>query len=258
MTHDHFTLTFIAASLLLGVFAIVIVTSMLRQYRERQQLHAELQNARLQEAERVMNQLSKEIHDDLGQTASLMRMNLRLAESFELPDDKQEIITTLSQLASKMVNATRSISHSLNSDLVQLQGLENAIRDELRFVEASKLLRTNLAVNGYGELGADRDLLVYRIFQEALQNTIKHGKATLLNIRLDYGAELLVLSLKDNGVGYTPGLEKAGIGISNMLERAKMLQASIDINTAPGKGCMVTLVVPLNIATAKSKKHDTI
>jgi signal transduction histidine kinase len=85
---------------------------------------------------------------------------------------------------------------------------------------------------------------LFRIAQEQLKNILKHSKASQVDIYLQSKDGSVQLVIKDNGIGFDPKQTQRGIGLSNIYERTRFYNGKVDIQTAPGKGCIITLTIP--------------
>ena len=116
---------------------------------------------------------------------------------------------------------------------------------EIKWVNASKGLICSLENTGYhGQLPADKELMVIRIAQEAMQNTLKHAEATHLHIRIGHNEKLFKMTITDNGKGFShTGSPSDGLGLQSMYQRAELIKAKLDIQSA-GTGTTLTLLIP--------------
>jgi signal transduction histidine kinase len=98
------------------------------------------------------------------------------------------------------------------------------------------------------ELSPETRLLIFRIVQEALQNVVKHAKATKVHIDLHYTAGQLEVSVSDDGMGFSPSVlqNNATLGMTSMNQRAAMLNGELQITSARNKGATITLKLPIN------------
>ena len=98
-----------------------------------------------------------------------------------------------------------------------------------------------------GDLAEDVRMTLYRILQESLRNIVKHAKATEIHVTLSKKNDSMLLMIKDNGIGFDPASDRAmaGLGISSMMERARLIQGKLFIESRPGKGTAIKLAEPL-------------
>jgi len=117
---------------------------------------------------------------------------------------------------------------------------------ELDYLNSHKLACHFEIEGDRGKLGNEKELVVYRIAQEAIHNVIKHAQATELDVKLRFEGETLTMIITDNGIGFIEEdtHEKNGIGIINMKQRAKLLNAELSINSSPSGGSTITLHCP--------------
>lgn len=144
------------------------------------------------------------------------------------------------------IDHLRLVSHSLNTKLVQHEGLETALRNEAARLEAFTGLRCTVTVTGeYHELTADMELLLFRIGQEALQNALKHAQAKSLCISLHYGETNITMRIADDGKGIDPNAaNKTSLGMTSMRQRATMLGGTLNVRSSKDNGTEVCVEAP--------------
>ncbi len=221
-----------------------------RQLEESQarlrRLSAHLQAAR--EEERI--RIAREIHDELGQALAGLKMDVAwLQRSRNRPasavDPKLE---DMSALIDATVQAVRRISAELRPSLLDDLGLAAAIEwqlDEFRERTGLECVFTSNLKNTV--LDADHATALFRVFQEALTNVVRHAKATQVTVNLDEDPDSLTLHIRDNGRGISEEeLRQAkSFGLLGMRERVYFLEGEIDIRGAPAQGTIVTVRIPL-------------
>ena len=221
---------------------------MLRNEQEARSKYEEaILQTQLEIQEQTLKTISQEIHDNIGQMLSLAKLNLALAEA-EQQDDTNSKITDSHQLVSKAIQDLRDLSRSLNTDYVSEMGLQRSIEYELEMIRKTGTMRTTLHVEGQMKrLDKQKELILFRIVQESLNNIIKHAGADELTVELNYLPHQLYLSIKDNGKGVdlTPLNENAstgtGLGIRNMHNRAKLIGGDFKMSSTLGAGTQVTI-----------------
>ena len=120
------------------------------------------------------------------------------------------------------------------------------IKIEVERVNKSGLIDVVFSIDGeHYSLSSQPELVLFRIFQEALNNVLKYSAAKQLNIRLQYHVELFTLTLEDNGVGFSSELLKSnsGSGIKNIINRAALIGGTATIASSPGKGCRIEVAL---------------
>lgn len=234
---------------LLVLLVYVLVRSAERQSRQlekEEKLKSEHHKARIREGEMILNEISREIHDNIGQLAYTLRMHLHVIK--RLASDPMQISTidNMAEVADKMIGDTSNISRSLNREYIQAHGLHNMIEKVLKHVAVSNSLKYNFNISGnIRKLIPEAKVLVLRIVQEALSNVVKHSSATCIDLKIIYKANSFLLRIKDNGLGFSVDREMArtGMGLNNMRERAELLGGKLFIEAMPGRGCTLVLSI---------------
>jgi two-component system NarL family sensor kinase len=252
--NDHVVAAFIGGSVLLVMFAFVLIVIVLHQKKkeerhlyEKQELVIEHQNARMEEQEKLMNQISKEVHDNIGQIANLICTNLLEIKSFSFKDDEQKIVTSTHLLAERMMNDARSLSHSLNSDFIKIKGFVDSVKSELKLIEGTKKLYTSFIIEGRPfQLSPKNELVLFRIVQEALHNALKHSKGSMVGVNVFYRYSCMKVDIIDNGIGMSKGkiYEASGIGFINMHQRIKFLNGDLLVTCSKNGGVWIEIAVP--------------
>jgi len=207
-----------------------------------------------QEEER--RRLSKEIHDDLGQSLATLKM---LIQSSVLPaylENKaihkayQRVIDYIDEIIEK----TREIATTLRPKVIETIGLTRAIKKLLASFRKNKGLRIRALVGNLNDVQFRAEPInLYRIVQEALTNLYHHAEATDVEVVFRRGKQSLSVVIKDNGKGFFPEAAQKDIGyrdrhgLSTMRERAKLLGGELTIESQPGQGTQIRLNIPITI-----------
>ncbi|WP_158826676.1 sensor histidine kinase [Mucilaginibacter lacusdianchii] len=189
--------------------------------------------------------ISRELHDNIGQLLSLVKLTLGTTAG-QPEQHKQKKIDESRELVGQAITDLRNISKNLSFHNISHVGLTQAIKKEAERIDRSGLLKmtVNVIGNPYS-LGEQNELVLFRIFQEALNNTLKHADAEHLDVKLEFATEKLNLMIADDGKGFAKHekLNDGGSGLKNMENRASLIGADIDINSAPGKGTQISLTL---------------
>lgn len=252
---QEITLVLIGSAFFILVAVGIIVLFLVYQKKQLQmliqkqqmenQFHQELLNTRLEVQEHTLNQVSQEIHDNIGQVLSLVKLNLNKALSN--PDDGQEIIQTSKELVQRAIEDLRSLSKTLNSEYLRKRPLSEILKHDLSLIEQSGICKAQLHLSGAEkEIDEQKKLIVYRMGQELLNNAIKHSHANLIQIFLSYSENELRLSVEDNGIGIAQVEKKStGTGIDNLNVRAKLIGGNFSFSNGELEGTKASLVMPL-------------
>lgn len=200
-----------------------------------------------QETER--HRVAAELHDSVNQLLSLIasRVKSALGPAQPAPGGATEILRLIDEAMQEVLRISRDLRPTLLDDFGLLPAIRKAGES---FAQRTGVLVQLNAAGLPDRLPGKMELTLYRIFQEALHNVEKHSRATRVWIDLHAGENLLVLKIRDNGVGFTPGSpspdpdRRSGVGIINMRERSAFLAAKFTIDAAPGRGVEITAEIP--------------
>jgi signal transduction histidine kinase len=230
------------------------------QRRQRHELAAAnrklIRNAMVQEelaTIRERNRLARELHDTLAHTLSGLTVQLDALTSIWQPGDEkaERILVHALDTARTGLDETRRALKDLRAAPLEDMGLAMALR---RLVESTTLrgsLQLNLDVpEDVGNLPSEVEQMVYRIAQEALENVLRHADAGTVSLSLRFTDGRLVLCVSDDGRGFAGdrAASEERIGLRVMRERAALIGGTLSIETRPGEGTGVELVVPLTEA----------
>ena len=261
MLLDKAFIVFIIGTLVLLIFAFTLIIFLITHKKKRYEhllekqamennYNNQLLQSRLEVQEQSFKYFSEEIHDNIGQLLSIVKMQLY---NIKRSSGEPEIVnqaTQSNELLGKAINDLRNISHTLNSAFVDNAGLEEAIKKDLDYICSAKEVHCNFHKTGEGySMGGEQELLVFRIVQEAIANAIKHAAPKTIDVHLIYTPENLVVEIKDDGTGFdAANVAKAGLGLNNMQLRAHLLNGEIAINSQKDKGTTVALTINNTIA----------
>lgn len=223
-----------------------------RRWAEEELVRLNRRIVEAQETERA--RVARELHDGVNQIIASARMRLNKVECdpTQLRPATRAILTRCNELLVQALEENRRIARNLHPIELDELGLAAAARKLCRDFG----IRSNLAVKCQSadlkhRLPPAFELNLFRILQEALTNVEKHAKATAVNVRLGIRNQVITLTIKDNGRGFRPptGRENhrkgAGVGLSNMRERANALGGQYDMRTAAQQGTTVTVRIPM-------------
>ena len=207
----------------------------------------------VQEEER--RRLSAELHDELGQALVLFKINLRgIQRALRTDQAKQrseceDLIGYINEVTENVRRLSRDLSPVILEDL----GFLAAIRRLAEGFSKHSNIKTSLDIADIEDLlPKDAQIIAYRIVQECLTNIARHSQATNVSLEVMRQDGQLVLRVQDDGLGFdvkqvlgTDSIEK-GLGLPAMLERARMLKGSIEIESQQGSGTLVTCTIPIH------------
>lgn len=238
---------------LLGIFFLILIFFFLRRQRKYKMEKEEMRNrfeqtllkTQLEIQEHTFNYISQEIHDNIGQILSLVRINLNvLAEN--LPDVHFE---KTDELLGKVIRDLRTLSHNLNSNRLQEIGIVEGLKSLLMQLEKTGKYTTEFhaPTSSLSFVNNDNSLILYRMVQEVLNNIIKHAHASKIIIDIEAkGPMCHLLTISDNGRGFdTSKLQenKTGIGLQNIFTRAKMINSAVSIKSSEQEGTSIVFEI---------------
>lgn len=251
----------ILISIILGIILMlflvsVLVISLIRynkklyaHLKEKQSMQLKFNEILLQSQIEIQEQtfklISQEIHDNIGQELSFVKLSLNSILG-KLNAETKEIVSESKELVAKSIQQLRDIAKSLNTDYLNDIGLPEAIRQQLKFMERTGSFKTELVVKGeFTKIESMNRLVLFRSIQELLNNIINHSSANKVIIEMIYSEDNLLISVSDNGKGFdvekfTKSKHK-GIGISNVVNRIKLINGIINIKSYPDEGTVTTI-----------------
>lgn len=228
-------------------FVILYKNKQLKNEQEQEQLKAtfnqELLKSQLEIQEQTLQNVSEDIHDNIGQVLSFVKLNLATTKGLE-DEQKDERIAENRELLAQAISDLRDLSKSLSKQNISSRGFVQTIQIEIDRIIKSGLIQIEFSIKGdIINLGDKRELVLFRILQESINNVLKHSGANHLKISLHYSADLFTLTLSDDGSGFDTQFAegKNGAGIKNIRNRAILIGAEVKINSAVGKGSEVIL-----------------
>jgi len=209
-------------------------------------LAARLQSVREEERTHV----AREIHDELGQACTAIKMDLALIGRRATPEQTQlrAKANSAMQLTDDMIATLRRIASELRPRMLDDLGLSAALESQAQEFETRTGVRCTVTLPREPlTLDEDRSTAVFRIFQESLTNVTRHAQATRVEAVLSVENGQLIFKVGDNGRGIGPEEVKGrkSLGLVGMQERALMLNGELDISGVPGVGTTLTLRIPL-------------
>lgn len=236
---------------------IIGVIFFITQYRKRKVLHEqevarmiekhnqELLLSQLKVQQQTMQDVGKEIHDNLGQKLTLASLYLHKVTR-KIQEVKQEQIEEVNTILDEALRDIRKISISLIKSDKQLLSLVELISGDLKRLESLQKIRCKLITpDDLPILSPFFVVNIHRIVQEFIQNTIKHAQAKEIEVVIQYQNNLLSLSCKDDGKGFDLELVSKGNGLTNIQRRVNDLSGKLFWESYPNKGTSLHVVLPI-------------
>lgn len=197
----------------------------------KKQFEREITETQIEIREATLRNISWELHDNIGQLLTLAKIQIEQTCC-------SEELSNVSETVTKSLTELRSLSKLINPEFINSIRLREALRLEIERFNRLKYINATLSTKGsYQEVNQKHGIIIFRILQEFFSNTIKHSKASNLEVVLNYKEDELEITAKDDGVGFDFKKVLAnGIGLQNIKNRAKVINAKINLQSELEKG----------------------
>lgn len=224
------------------------VISIVRDLTERRALQA-FGAAAVRAAEEERQRIARELHDDTAQRLAGLMLMLRVAARTEDAEEREERIERVREEIGAAADAVRRIARGLRPPILDEAGLPAALESLVLTLRRAHGVDIDLTMERPAfRLGAESELAMYRIVQEALSNAIRHAGASRVAVSLQADDHVLRAEVEDDGRGFTTERpfsdEGQGLGLVGMRERARHAGGTLEIDSAPGAGTRVRVTLP--------------
>jgi two-component system NarL family sensor kinase len=244
------------------LFLIVFIYKILRLYNRRQleylmdlqllnlEKEKEILSARIDVQEETFGIVAREIHDNINQILTLTKLNLNTV-NFNSPSDFKNKISYSADLITEAIRGLTDISKSLNTDIIEEIGLLKILELEIdRIIKAKKI---NILLNHSGdvdEIIPATQLIIFRISQEAIRNSIMHGNAKNITINIFIQSNTLQFSIEDDGIGFNvnhhfSSTRNGSQGLTNIQKRLKIVGGRMEISSQLQIGTKLNIQIPI-------------
>ena len=197
---------------------------------------------RAQEEER--RRLARDLHDEVNQSLTAILLRLE-ALNQSAPAGLESELCELKRLVNQAMDELLRLARQLRPTALDDHGLTSAIVSQVRRFAEQTGIEADLRTHGEPiALESDQEIAAYRFTQEALSNIAQHAGASRVEVELSVNGNRLELSVRDDGAGFDPDEARDGLGLSGIAERARMVGARFELDSRPGNGTALTLVVP--------------
>ena len=224
----------------------------IRNRKEKERIQSQfaqtLLQTQLEIQEQTLQHIGYELHDNLGQVASLIKINLNTLNLNDTAKAAEKIETT-KDLTRQLIADLKSLSVSLGADRIAKTGLAKALETEVERLNKTGQFTASLIQEGnIPAMDNDKAVILYRMAQEILNNMVKHSGATQITVLLNASENLFTLAFNDDGVGFDieeKMKSSGGAGLLNLHNRARLINAQLILQSTPGNGSSATIELPL-------------
>ena len=204
--------------------------------------------------ERERFELGQELHDNINQILATSKLYLDVA--IEEREPRIELLAKSRNNISMAIEEIRRLSKELITPSLNDLGLVQSIKELIRSIQMVKKMKIRLTISGVDEnaLLPEQKINVYRIIQEQLNNILKHAQASSVSIELNKQREQIRLRVEDDGRGFDPRMRRDGVGISNIMSRAELYNGKVEIDSSPGKGCRLEVILNSKVLPEQAKE----
>lgn len=229
--------------ILVNIFVVVLFSvfqkrknKLLEQQKEAEEkFESEIAETQIEIREETLRNISWELHDNIGQSLTLAKIQLQ--------NSSPENIGEVSEIITKSLNELRALSKLINPEFIKNIELKEAVQLEIDRFNRLNFIESSLQT--YGErrkINEKTSMIIFRILQEFFSNTIKHSKATKLDVELRYGEDELEIIAKDNGIGFDKEqTQDVGLGLKNIENRANLIGAKVQLLSVPEEGTQLVI-----------------
>ena len=193
--------------------------------------------------------MATHLHDGIGQLLTAANMNMSVLDEYKKDENNfTKVLNKTREILSEAMLDVRTLSHQIMPNMLIKNSLADALRDLISKTNSPKL-HLELKMEGLTkDLNQNIQVVMYRIIQECINNTIKHARANKVEISLIQNNNMIEAIFKDDGIGFNPlkiNSRSDGLGLENIKSRIDMLKGDLKIDSAEGKGTSIIMKIPI-------------
>ena len=253
----EFAVAILAGTFIFLLFSVFLIAYILI-YRKKRNRHFEeiklinekyrneLVQAQFEIQEQTFNNISQEIHDNVGQLLSLAKVQINIMNESEIMS--RDMLNEVKENVGKAMTDLRDIAKSLNAEHIRLLGVYTAVAAEAERINKAGI--SKVVVSSEGEeyiMNDQKKIILFRIIQESLQNSIKHAEASQIDILFLYHKDNVQVTVTDNGKGFDtemPFEKNTGLGLQNIKTRAALTGGQCTIESILKEGTTIKIIIP--------------
>lgn len=222
---------------------------LLDELRQREDQIRQLGEHVLHAQEEERRRISRELHDEVGQSLLVMRLYIEMIQS-DLPKTAKKVAGKLEEtraLAESTIQEMRRLIAALSPSVLEELGLQASIRHVVNNFSRTFPGDVSLRMAEFKNLPKGTEIMIYRLVQECFSNAVKHSSASRISLQVERRNGHIRLSVNDNGVGFDvkrAHKKEGSFGLNGMRERVELLGGKIDVQSSPGKGTKIRIALP--------------
>jgi two-component system, NarL family, sensor histidine kinase UhpB len=229
------------------------INAMLAAQEEGRLALAALSSRTLDAQEEERRRIARELHDETAQELTALLVRIRLAADGSREPATRERLAELRAATARILDGVRRLARELRPTILDDLGLVEAVRAYAQDIAVRTPLRVSVRAGDFtGRLDPTRELVLYRVVQEALSNAVKHADARTVEVTIERRGGAARATIGDNGRGFDPAgvavptATGQGLGLLGMRERLALVGGTLELDTRPGGGTVVCATVPLD------------
>lgn len=247
-----FTVTLLIIVLTMIFVYVIFIrkkTRLLIEQKEKDmRFEKELATSQVEMKEQTLNYIGQELHDDLGQKLSVVRLRQNQLIP-KLTNVEKEELNELNELLGECIQDIRNLSKTLITDQIIHFGLIESIEREIQRIQKLRLLEIEFLTSKNDiDISPKHGLILFRIIQESINNILKHSRAKKVSVQLEDDQETLQITISDNGKGFNTSIIQDGSGLKNMELRAKLIHAEFSIRSKLEEGTKTSIIYHKNLS----------
>jgi len=204
----------------------------------------QLLQSQIEVQEQTFQHIGKELHDNVGQLLSSSKLLLGVTEmNLQYPPDT---LINANKTLGTAINELRNLSKSLDKEWLEQFNFSENLQAEVTRINSISKIQVVYVEKDEILLRPDEQIILFRIVQEAIQNSIKHAKPNNIEITSQQQDKDLIISITDDGKGFDINDQGNGLGLNNMNHRTTLLGGTVTWDSKLGEGTTVSIVLPIN------------
>jgi signal transduction histidine kinase len=257
---NNFMILMVIGILIMLAFAMAFVLfvnhSQKRLLKEQMRVHKldykhqeELLHATILTQEKERHRIARDLHDEIGSKLNVIFLNVCRLKKYGKADEEIGVITTeVETVVNTTINSIRFISHELLPPTLEEFGLIETIRELQHSYNVIGDIQIEFTAEEENRIDDSLiELNLFRVLQELINNSIRHGKATEIDLTLNIKKSLVTFSYQDNGIGFDSAnkAHKIGLGMKNIESRLRIINATYEVNSSLKKGIQVVIEIAI-------------